>query len=104
MSANTNNTSSWVLGRPQVTWDTQLTAGEGESHRGHTPECGRGRKPHEVYTLVRGRAISLVMKNISLIRNGFLTDCTVFEGVVMVFAESFIVNPLVIPTLVAVAA
>ena len=59
MSANTNNTPSWVLGRPQVTWDTQLTAGEGESHRGHTPECGRGRKPHEVHILVRGRTISL---------------------------------------------
>ena len=78
MSANTNNTPSWVLGRPQVTRDTHLTAGEGKSRRGHTLACGRGPKPYEVHTLVRGRAISLVMKDLSLIPNRFSTDCAVF--------------------------
>ena len=77
MSENTTNTHSWVLFRPQVTRDTHLTAGEGESHTGHTLECGRGRKPHEVHTLVRERAICLAMKDFSLILNGFSTDYAV---------------------------
>ena len=53
----------------------QLSAEEAVSPIVHTPQCGGGRKPHGVHTLVRGRATSLVMKGFCLIPNGFRLVC-----------------------------